>query len=83
MFTHNTHGKRWVSPPLYKFLLATHIIVSVSWLGVVIAKVVLGLVAVTISDSDLTAALSLSLSVEVTLPQMAAAYWCKPWPNTI
>lgn len=36
--------RRW-SPPVYKLLIAVHVGVSGAWLGVVIAKVVLGLAA--------------------------------------
>jgi hypothetical protein len=38
---------RRASPRVYRLLLATHIIVSVGWLGIVFAKLVLGLRAMT------------------------------------
>ncbi len=37
---------------MYRFLLATHVIVSVGWLGVSVAKLVLGLVAATAYEPD-------------------------------
>ena len=57
MFSRNKQGERRVSPATYKVLLTTHIIVSVGWLGVVIAKIVLKLIALTTSAPDVTAAL--------------------------
>lgn len=51
-FSRNKRGERRVSPALYRFLLATHVIVSVGWLGVSVAKVVLGSVATTTYDPD-------------------------------
>ncbi|MGW5363611.1 hypothetical protein [Actinopolymorpha pittospori] len=36
-----------MSPPTYRFLVAVHLIVSVAWLGIVAAKLVLGIAAVT------------------------------------
>lgn len=43
MFSRNKRGERRASPRVYRLLLATHIIVSVGWLGIVFAKRVLGL----------------------------------------
>jgi hypothetical protein len=57
VFSRNKQGERRVSPSLYKLLLTTHIIVSVGWLGVVFAKIVLGLVAITTTVPDTAAAL--------------------------
>lgn len=48
----NKRGARRVSPALHRFLLATHVIVSVGWLGVSVAKLVLGLVATTTYEPD-------------------------------
>jgi hypothetical protein len=47
--SHRNGGRR-VSPRTYRFLLAAHIVVSVSWLGVVIGKLALGVAAV-LSDT--------------------------------
>lgn len=51
-FSRKERGARRVSPALYRFLLAAHVIVSVGWLGVSVAKLVLGWVATTTSDPD-------------------------------
>ena len=56
MFARNSRGERRASPGVYKFLLTAHIIVSVGWLGVVIAKVVLGIVGL-LADSAADTAL--------------------------
>lgn len=72
MFSRNARGERRVSPALYKLLLTAHIIVAVGWLGVVFAKVVLGLGAVTSNARDLFAALYVSMDVvNVAFPPMA------------
>jgi hypothetical protein len=49
LFSRNKRGERRASPRVYRLLLATHIIVSVGWLGIVFAKLVLGLRAMTSS----------------------------------
>jgi hypothetical protein len=41
----NAQGERRVSGALYRLLLTTHIILSVGWLGVVVAKLALAMVA--------------------------------------
>lgn len=46
MFARNKLGERRLSPRWYKVLLTTHIIVSGAWLGVVVARLALGLAAV-------------------------------------
>jgi uncharacterized membrane protein len=72
MFSRNQRGERRVSPPLYKFLLAAHIIVSVGWLGIVFAKLVLGLAAVTSDAPDVADALYVSMDVvNVAFPPVA------------
>lgn len=73
-FSRNTRGERRVSPRLYKFLLAAHIIASVGWLGVVFAKLVLGLAAVTTDAPDASDALYVSMGVvNVAFPPVAIA----------
>jgi hypothetical protein len=65
-------AERRVSPSLYKLLLTAHIMVSVGWLGVVFAKLVLGLGAVTTSYPDVAAALYGSMNaMNVAFPPLA------------
>jgi len=52
-----------VSPRLYRLLLATHIIVSVGWLDIVFAKLVLGLRAMTSRAPGVSDALYLYMEV--------------------
>ncbi len=74
MFSRNPRGERRVSSPVYKLLLTAHIIISVGWLGVVLAKLVLGLAAVTTSAPDVSAALYVSMNVlNVAFPPVAIA----------
>ena len=63
LFSRNKRGERRVSPPVYKLLLAAHIIVSVGWLGIVFAKLVLGLAAVRSGAPEVSDALYLSMEV--------------------
>jgi hypothetical protein len=46
VFARNKQGERRLSPRVYKDLLTAHIIVSGAWLGVVVARLALGLAAV-------------------------------------
>jgi len=63
-----------VSPPVYKFLLTAHIIVSVGWLGIVFAKLVLGIVAIRTNAPDVSDALYVSMEVvNVAFPPAAIA----------
>jgi hypothetical protein len=67
-------GERRVSPSLYKLLLTTHILVSVGWLGVVLAKVVLGLAALVSGAPDVARALYVAMNVlNVAFPPVAIA----------
>lgn len=50
VFSRNKQGERRWSPGTFKFLLTAHVIVSVGWLGVVIAKIVLKIIALASSD---------------------------------
>ena len=63
MFVRNAQGVRCITPGTYKPLLTAHIAVSVGWLGVVLAKLVLALVAATSDDPDRGAALLVALDV--------------------
>jgi hypothetical protein len=68
----NRHGERRVSAPLYKLLLTAHIIVSVGWLGVVFAKLALGLAAITSMAADVAVSLYLAMGVlNVAFPPLA------------
>ncbi|MGH2356056.1 MAG: hypothetical protein ACRDJN_30990, partial [Chloroflexota bacterium] len=56
----------------YKLLLTMHIMVSVGWLGVVFAKVTLGLAAITTSAPNVAAALYVATeSLNVAFPPLA------------
>ena len=71
MFSHNKRGERRVSSPVYRFLLAAHVVVSGAWLGVVAAKLALAVAAVTSDASD---ALYVAMGVvNVAFPPMAVA----------
>jgi hypothetical protein len=64
--------ERRLSPAAYKLVLTAHIGVSVGWLGVVLAKVVLGLVALTTRAPDMAGALYLAMNVlNVAFPPLA------------
>lgn len=52
-----------MSPQLYKLLLAAHIIVSVGWLGIVFANLVLGLAAIASETPEVSDALYSSMKV--------------------
>ncbi len=74
MFFRTKRGELRVSPPWYKFLLATHIVVSVGWLGVAAAKLVLGVRAITTADPDLPDALYTSMqAMNALFPPAAVA----------
>jgi hypothetical protein len=63
LFSRNIRGERWVSPPVYKLLLAAHIIVSGGWLGIAFAKLVLAVAAATAGALDVSDALYVSMEV--------------------
>jgi len=52
VFSHDKRGERRVSPPVYRLLLATHIVVSGGWLGIAVAKLTLAVAAATSGASD-------------------------------
>lgn len=63
MILRNQQGQRRVSPALYKLLLTAHIIVSGAWLGVVVAKLTLGVAAATSGDPGVARALYAATAV--------------------
>ena len=63
LFSWDEHRKRRVSSQTYKLLLSAHIIVSVGWLGIVFAKLVLGLAAMTSSHPGASGDLHSSMEV--------------------
>ena len=72
MFMSSKNGERRVSPSVYKVLVTSHIVVSVGWLGVVLAKVVLGALALTAVETEVAAALSTAmLRLTVAFPPVA------------
>jgi hypothetical protein len=74
LFSRNKRGELRVSPPVYRLLLATHIIVSVGWLGIVVAKLVLGLRAATSDAPEVSDALYTSIQVvDAAFPPAAVA----------
>jgi hypothetical protein len=63
VFSHNKQGERRVSPSLYKFLLSAHIIASVGWLGLAVAKIVLEIAAVTTDSTAVSEALNIAITM--------------------
>ena len=70
MFTPNSRGERRVSPSTYKLLLTSHVGTSVGWLGVVFAKLVLGLLAIATNAPELLPAMD---ALNVAFPPLAIA----------
>ena len=63
-----------MTPPVYKLSLTAHVIVSVGWLGIVFAKLVLWLRATTSSSTEVSDALYPSMEVvNVAFPPAAIA----------
>jgi uncharacterized membrane protein len=54
LHSRNNRGERRISPSMYKFLLAFHIIVSVGWLGTAYSKFILELAAMMANDPDIS-----------------------------
>lgn len=74
MFSHNKRGERRVSRPLYRLLLAAHVVVSGGWLGVVVAKLALLLAAATTMGQGVSGAFYESVrAVDVVFPPAAVA----------
>ena len=63
-----------MSPPTYRFLVVVHLIVSVAWLGIVAAKLVLGIAAVSSETTVVAAARFHAMDVlDVAVPPLAVA----------
>lgn len=74
MFSHNKRGERRVSRPLYRLLLAAHVVVSGGWLGVVVSKLALLLAAATTAGRGASGALYESVRVvDAVFPPAAVA----------
>jgi hypothetical protein len=67
-FTRNQRQERRVTPSVYRLLLTAHLITSVGWLGVIFAKLVLGLVALSTNPMPMLAALD---ALNVAFPPLA------------
>jgi hypothetical protein len=63
LLSRNKQGERRVSPPVYRLLLTTHIVVSGVWLGVAVAKLTLSLVALITGAQGVGEALYSSMRV--------------------
>ena len=63
VFSRNKRGERRVSRPLYRLLLAAHVVVSGGWLGVVVAKLALLLAAATTAGQGASGAFHGSVGV--------------------
>jgi hypothetical protein len=68
IYSRNNRGERRVSPSMYKFLLALHIMVSVGWLGTAYAKFILQLAAMMTNDPDI------SISIYSTMKNLSIAF---------
>jgi hypothetical protein len=65
-------AERRLSPAAYRLVLTAHVVVAVGWLGVVLAKLVLGLVALTTRAPDVAGALYMAMNVlNVAFPPLA------------
>ena len=74
LFSRNKRGERQVPPPVYRFLLAAHVVVSGGWLGIAVAKLVLGLAAATSGAPAVSRPLYLSMeAVNFAFPPAAIA----------
>jgi len=74
MFSHSEGGERRFTAATYRFLVTVHVGVSVAWLGVVLAKFVLALMAMVSSDPDAARALYFAMeSLNVVFPPLVIA----------
>jgi hypothetical protein len=74
MFSRDKRGERRVSQPVYKLLLAAHVVVSGAWLGIAFAKIILGVAAATSEAPATSRPLYLSMeAVNVAFPPTAIA----------
>lgn len=65
-------GGRRVSPRVYKLLVVSHVVVAVGWLGIVAAKLVLGVAAVTAAaPAAATAGYLATETLDVAFPPVA------------
>jgi hypothetical protein len=72
VFSRNERGERRHSPSRYKLLLTAHIIVSVGWLGVASAKLVVGLAAATSRIPAVAGSLYVAMdAMDVAFPPLA------------
>jgi hypothetical protein len=63
MFARTGRGTRRFTPSAHKLLLTSHVLVSVSWLGVALAKLVLAVIAATASTPDRASSLYVAMEV--------------------
>ena len=74
MFVHAERGVRRFTPSTYRFLVTAHVGVSVAWLGVVLAKLVLALIATTSSQPEIALALYFAMeSLNIIFPPLVIA----------
>ena len=74
MFSRDKRGVRRVTQPLYKLLLAAHVVDSGAWLGIAFAKIVLGVAAATSNTPAASRPLYLAMeAVNVAFPPTAIA----------
>lgn len=74
LFFHNKKGERRMLPPVYRLLLAAHVVASGVWLGTAFAKLVLGLAAAMSNDPVVSRSLYLSTeAMNVAFPPTAVA----------
>ena len=72
MLSRNKQGERRLSPSQYKLLLTAHVVVSVGWLGVVLAKIVLKVFAMTTGAPEIAAALYVATErLNIAFPPLA------------
>jgi hypothetical protein len=65
-------GNRRISPSMYKFWLASHIIVSVGWLGAAYAKLILEIIAMLLHSPEQIKALYIAMGkLQIAYPIMA------------
>ncbi|MCC7372062.1 MAG: hypothetical protein IT306_26840 [Chloroflexi bacterium] len=63
MLVQTARGGWRLTPPAHKLLLTAHIVASVGWLGIAVAKIVLGVVAARAADAAQAQALLLATGV--------------------
>jgi len=74
MFVRSERGERRFTASSYKFLITTHVGVSVAWLGVILAKLVLAVMAMTASEPQAVQALYFAMeSLNIVFPPLVIA----------